>query len=340
MSIIEKSKGQSRVSGLEVLAQTNPSDPRLGRMLSDSLFSGRKAEAANAAAVLGRLGTEEAQQALISAIGGADKELAMAAAGALGSQGLTETGRATLVAAAAAGDVQMKTTIMAQLMEQGAPEGLRLAQEVLGHKDAQVAQSALYSLTQAGTPEARALIERTLTAPDPTLRAAAVEALAQNPTEASAEALVRMAGDGDAKVRSSAMSALGQIGTERATQTLIEGTRRGSSEDRIAALTGLAMVRDPKSSKVIADLIYDPDEMVAQTAIGASYNAGPDVDAALVRMLNNASASQSLRLAAANQLRSRSTDLDEATEKRVTELAGPSEMYGGYGYGAHYRPRY
>jgi len=95
------------------------------------------------------------------------------------------------------------------------------------------------------------------------------------------------------------------------------------------------MVCDSKSSKAIAELIYDSDESVAQSAISASYGCGDEVDGALVRLLNNGSANQSLRLAAANQLRSRGTDLDEATEKRVTELAGSPQMYGGYGYGGY-----
>jgi HEAT repeat protein len=337
LGLAERGKGQARVGALEALAQTNPGDPRLGRMLADSVFSGRKAEAISAVQVLGRLGTEEAQQALITAIGGADKELAVAATQALGQQGLSESLRATLVAAAATGDAKMKTVVMHQLMEQGAPEGLRLAEEVLNNKDAAVAQSAIYSLQQAGTPAARALIERQLAAKDPTMRAAAVEALAQNPTDATAEALLRMVRDDDARVRSSAMNALAQVGTERATQQLVESARRGSSEDRISAINSLSMVRDSASSKAIAELIFDADESVAQSAISSSYGGGADVDAALIRMLNNGSASQSLRLAAANQLRSRSTDLDEATEKRVTELAGPAEMYGGYGYGAYTR---
>jgi HEAT repeat protein len=342
MGLVERSRGQTRVSALEAMAQTNPADPRLSRMLSDSLFSGRKNEAATAAAVLGRLGTEESQQALLTALSGSDKELSMAAAQALGMQGgLSDSAKAALVAAASRGDARTKTTIMHQLVDQGTPEGLRMAEEILNHKDSDVAQSAIAALQRSGTPEARALIERTLSAKDPALRAAAVEGLAQNPTESSAEALIRMVRDEDARVRSSAMSALAQVGTERATQTLIDSARRGTSEDRIAAISGLSMVRDAKSSKALADLISDPDEAVAQSAISSSFGGGAEVDAALVRMLS-AGSSQGLRLAAASQLRNRGTDLDEATEKRVTELAGPSEMYGGYGYGGgnYYRYRY
>ncbi|MBA2544214.1 MAG: hypothetical protein H0V17_31510, partial [Deltaproteobacteria bacterium] len=42
-----------------------------------------------------------------------------------------------------------------------------------------------------------------------------------------------------------------------------------------------------------------------------------------------------LRMSAAGQLRGRGTDLDDATEERVTKLAGPRGAYGGYGYGGY-----
>ena len=40
-----------------------------------------------------------------------------------------------------------------------------------------------------------------------------------------------------------------------------------------------------------------------------------------------------MKATAAQQLRNRGTDLDEATEKTVTALAG--NAYGGYGYGGY-----
>jgi len=42
-----------------------------------------------------------------------------------------------------------------------------------------------------------------------------------------------------------------------------------------------------------------------------------------------------MRQAAAYQLRGRGTDLDDATEKLVSTLAGPANIYGGYGYGGY-----
>ena len=43
--------------------------------------------------MLGRIGTEDARQALIAALTGKDKDLAAVAAGALGQVGLTDSGQ-------------------------------------------------------------------------------------------------------------------------------------------------------------------------------------------------------------------------------------------------------
>ena len=68
LDIAGKSRGQTRVSALDMLAQSRPADPAVGQLLRDSLFSGRRDEARYAASVLGRIGTEEARQALIAAL--------------------------------------------------------------------------------------------------------------------------------------------------------------------------------------------------------------------------------------------------------------------------------
>lgn len=335
ITIADQTKGQSRVNALEMLAQINPSDPRIGKSLSESLFSGRKSEAANAATVLGRLGTEASQRALITAMNGGDKDVALAAARALGQQGMTESVKAMMLGAARNGDSQMRGAILDKLLEQGAPEGLRLAEEVLASKDPAVAQGAVYALSQAGTPKARMLIEQSLSAQDPGVRTAAIQALAQTPTDSAADSLIRMAKDSDSSVRSAAMTALAQIGTEKATQTLIDSARQGSAENRVAALSGLSMLNDSKATKAIVEMMHDKDETVAQTAISSTYNGGAEIDTALISLINNGAVSEALRLAAANQLRNRNADLDEATEKRVTALAGSANMYGGYSYGGY-----
>ena len=74
--------------------------------------------------MLGRIGTEDARQALITALTGKDKELAAAAAGALGQMGMTDSARPRC-SRAARDNPQVKMQVMQQLVQNGAPEGLR-----------------------------------------------------------------------------------------------------------------------------------------------------------------------------------------------------------------------
>src|SRR5690606_37585727 len=137
----------------------------------------------------------------------------------------------------------------------------------------------------------------------------------------------------DASVRAQALSALGQIGSERAEQAVVAATRSGKTEDRVAAVHSLASMDDVRATRELARLIRDPDPEVAHAAISASYRSGPEVEAVLVQLRADPSAPHDTKLYAATSLRPRGGDLDERTEKIVTELAGPA--YGGYGYGGY-----
>jgi HEAT repeat protein len=207
-------------------------------------------------------------------------------------------------------------------------------------KDAGGANSAIWALAQQGTPEAKRLIDRALQSSDKSIRMAAIGTLATNPDEQSTDTLLRLTHDSDASVRASALQTLGQIGSEKAQNAIIEATRHGSAEERIAAISGLSSMDDARASSQLAQLMRDQDPQIAQTAISSSYNAGPEVDQALMQIVNDPGAKADMKQLAANQLRGRGTDLDDATEQAVTKLAGPANVYGGYGYGGYYRGGY
>src|SRR5262249_8858966 len=80
LDIAGKSRGQTRVTALEAIAQARPGAPGLHQLLTDSLRSGRRDEASFAASTLGRLGTDSARQALVDALAGRDAEVASVAA--------------------------------------------------------------------------------------------------------------------------------------------------------------------------------------------------------------------------------------------------------------------
>jgi hypothetical protein len=81
----------------------------------------------------------------------------------------------------------------------------------------------------------------------------------------------------------------------------------------------------------------DADPNVASTAIYSSYNAGPEVDTVLTQIISDPNANEQMKVAAASQLRSRGTDVDDATDKKINDIVGAG---GGYGYGGYMREGY
>jgi HEAT repeat protein len=191
----------------------------------------------------------------------------------------------------------------------------------------------VWALASNGTADAKRLIERALQSKDSSVKVAAISSLGQNPDDHSTDVLINLLRDQDSQVRTMALSTLGQIGSERAQQAILNATRSGSPEERIAAISGLAQIDDAQASRQLASLMRDSNIDVARTAIASSYNGGPEVDQTLTQILNDPSAQDDLKTAAASQLRVRGTDLDDRTEQLVTKLAGPASGYGGYGYG-------
>jgi HEAT repeat protein len=286
--------------------------------------------------VLGRVGTDDARQALITALTGKDKELAAAAAGALGQMGMTDATKAALLGAAR-DNPGVKMQVMQQLLQSGAPEGLRLAEEVLTAKDSSgMASSIVWQLANLGTAEAKQLLAKAIESKDTSVKYAAISALGQNADDHSTDTLLRLTRDSDPSVRATALQTLGQIGSDRAQQAILNATQSGKSEERVAAIQGLASMDDARASQQLARLMRDSDPEVARAAIQSSYNGGAEVDQSLTQILNDPNAKDELKAAAASQLRSRGTDLDERTEQLVTKLAGPAGEYGGYGYGGGY----
>jgi HEAT repeat protein len=329
VDIAGKSRGQTRVSALELLARSRPGDAGITQLLTDSLRSGRRDESNYAASVLGRLGTEPARQALVAMLSSKDKDLANMAAASLGELGMTDSTKSALVAAARTSP-EIKQQVMGQLLQAGDPDGMRFAEELLRDGES-AASTAVYALINVGTPEARRLLDGALTAQDPSVRIAAISSLMQSSDDRATEALMRMTRDPDAQVRATALSTLGQFGSERAQQAVLEAARSARPEDRVAAINGLTSLDDPRASAQLVQMMRDPDPSVAQTAIGSSYNGGPEVDHALVAIVNDPSSNGDIRQFAARALRNRGTEVDPATDRVLTELSGPAT--GGAGYG-------
>jgi HEAT repeat protein len=176
---------------------------------------------------------------------------------------------------------------------------------------------------------------------DVSVRSAVAGALAQAGDDASVDALLQLTRDSDPGVKQQALAALGQTGSARAVDALVSASSSGDAGQRMAAVSSLGAVDDPRASQALSRLIEDGDEQVAAAAIWAAYNGGDDVDRALLRVFGGTS-SDSVRVAAAQQIRARGIEVDDATTKRLDDLLGASGGYGygGYGYGGYYPAPY
>jgi HEAT repeat protein len=135
---------------------------------------------------------------------------------------------------------------------------------------------------------------------------------------ASTERLVGFLHDADSDVRSRAMQLLSRDGSQRAQDAILAAAHEGSSSDRAAAVGAFDQLDDPRASQQLPQLISDSDPSVAMAAIESADNAGPEVDPALVRIVEDGNASQDLRRSAAMMLLRRGTELD-ATAQGVVE---------------------
>ncbi|MBL8620879.1 MAG: HEAT repeat domain-containing protein [Myxococcales bacterium] len=334
LAIAESSHGATRSQALDALANADPSDPAVAQLLADSLFSGRADEAQSAAWVLGRIGTDDAREALVAALKDDDLTVANAAMSALGQVGSPADVRAALADVVRTGKPELRGQALAQLMGTGAPEALALAEQALRGDDPDLARNVAYSLSNLGGADAQRLLAVAARSSDASVRAASVGALVQAGDDAATDALLTLTRDSDPSVKAQALSSLGQVGSARAVDALVSAAGGGAPEDRIAALQGLGNVDDPRASSTLARAIEERDDAVATAAIWAAYNGGDDVDQALVRAFGNPAASDAVRNAAGQQIRSRGIDVDDATRAKLDELLGPGG-YGGYGYGGY-----
>lgn len=332
VKVATTSHGNARVFALESLVQVQPNDATVGRLLSETLRSGRSDEVSYAAELLGRTGTDAARQALVSALGHKNKATAVAAANALGQSGLTDDVKSALLSAATASD-QMKAEVMSQLLQAGASEGTQLARELLTGNDPQAAARAIFALASRGTAADTQLVQSALTSKQPSVRASALSALGQDADDRFTDTLVRFAHDDDQLVRATALSKLGELGTDAAQHALLNAARHGATDDRVAAIQSLRSVDNARVGSELVALMRDPDPSVATAAIWGAELGGPEVDSQLVGLVNDSNAAEVLKNAAAIQLRNRGTALDPSTEAVVAQLAGESgdSSDGGHG---------
>ena len=176
------------------------------------------------------------------------------------------------------------------------------------------ASSAVWALAQQGTPEAKRLLDARArlegaVGPDGRdLHARAEPRRSLDRHAAPAHARQRSAGSLAAALRRSARSA-----PSARRPRIIDAPRSGKPEERIAAISGLATMDDPRASQQLANLMRDPD-------LTSRRPRSPPRTTVARRSTRRSRRSSTTRRhrpesLAASQLRTRGTDLDDATGK-------------------------
>jgi HEAT repeat protein len=325
-AMTRESSGYTKMQALEVLASSDPGDPRITSTLIEVMRDGRRDEAGSAAFALARNGAPEAREALLAALQGGDRQAATVALGAA-SQLMSDPDMAAAVVqtARSATDPQLKQAALSQLLQSRLPDGVAVAEQMLKSGRADEATQAISALAQ-GDPSAadlQRLVRDAARQSEPQVRAIAAGALVQSSDPSSSELLVQLTRDRDPTVRAAALNGLGQVGSREAIGALIEATRGGETQDRQAAIQALAFADDSRASTTLAGLIGSSDPTLAQAAIGASYGGGREVDQALVAALG--SENQMIRAAAAYQLRARGARIPGEVQRQVAALIGAEQ---------------
>ncbi|HEX5057763.1 MAG TPA: HEAT repeat domain-containing protein [Kofleriaceae bacterium] len=282
---VVRGSGDLKARAIGILGDAKPDDPVVGKLLRDSVQSRDPDEAAAAAAALAKVGTPEARDALVAALGSTDGQVARNAMSSLSKFRLTDDTTAAMRTALVS-HPELKSQVMQQLLSGGSPYGLELAKDALTNGDAQDAYRAMSALEQAASPAAFDVLMQGVRNGDAQVRAEAVATVGNMGDKRGADVLAQALRDSDAYVRQTAARTLANSGTQQARELIVGMSRSQDVDDRRAAVQNLRRFEDDTTTGRLTELIRDPDWNVAYTAIDTAADR-PGALAALRGMISD-----------------------------------------------------
>jgi HEAT repeat protein len=248
---------------LELVAAARPSDPAVTELLREGLHGSDASTQQVAAAALGRVGTDEARDALVVALAGSDLEIKQAALQALAGYRLT-TEASAAIESAVTSDPRLLPEALQRLLQARSPLALRLADRALAGSS-HVAVRTLRLLGQYDIAGSAELVMRSIRARDAHVRVAAIHALVALRADRAVDVIAQASRDPSESVRTAAASALGTLGTPRARDALLAMSRSPEVNDRLLAMQYLP--DDPATVPRARELLHDPNSSVAYYAM-------------------------------------------------------------------------
>lgn len=335
MNEIARSGGVTGQEAMRFLGERAGSDPEAYDILVAALHSGNRMQSQNAGWALANAGTDAASEALIAAISSDDKvlaESAMSAVGRLGGNPEVVTALADLVRNS--GDKNLKNSALHQLINSGAPEAVDLIEEAIRKGDGS-ADSALYGVMNLDGPKVDRVIDTAMRSESSATRAAIASGLSSRRDSKSVQKLVQLSRDEDSSVKSAAIQAMANVGTTEAMDQIIDLAENGDVDDRSTAISALGYSGDPRATGVVVSALESDDPKIVQSALYSSHSAGTEVDAALLKLAENASTEMHLRQQAVNTMMSRGSSLSDEQIKALQNELGMAQEAGS-GLGGHY----
>ncbi|MCP4447257.1 MAG: HEAT repeat domain-containing protein [Myxococcales bacterium] len=299
---IARGRGQASVEALRLLADGQSFDPDVQGVLYDALYSAVPSKVQTASWALANSGSEEGRAALLEALNSGNGMLANAALSAIEQIGHgPEVMEALERIATDTKNPKLKSSALFQLANGGNPESTGIVLQAISDGDS-MAGGMVSVLVQRGGADARGAIDAALKSDSAQTRAALANTIAHEGGNEALPVLDTLLADGDLSVKRAAVYALGNLGSEDAGQRLLTLAQEGETSMRQAAISALGNSGDPRASGVIAEALLSGESSLAQTAIYSAHYGGPEVDEALLTLIDNGDSELFLRQQAANVL--------------------------------------
>ncbi|MCI0527428.1 MAG: HEAT repeat domain-containing protein, partial [Nitrospira sp.] len=232
---------------------------RLQEALQDKSNSMRWSAAAG---ILGKIGSEQAIEALIQALHDEDSDIRGLAAWALGRIG-NKRAVVALIQALHHADSDVRWSATEVLGEIGSEQAIEALIQALYHEDRFVRWLAAWVLGKIESEQAVEGLIQALHDEDSDIRWLAAEALGKIDNEQAVSILIQALSDRDYDVRGQAAKALGEIGSEQAVSALIQALNDEASSVRKQATEVLGKIGTLETLKKLIQLpeinIYDAD---------------------------------------------------------------------------------
>ncbi len=302
----------------------------LKALLLEQMDDGSGASFTESAAILARLGGDDARDVLLARVSDGTLTERSAALQALGQMDDPAARDALMEQLQDAEDPTVRMEAFNAMLWNGDPPDLETIQSVLDDDDPSLRSQAVTALGNVGGPEAVDNLLALMEDDDLMVRQSAVSTLSTAGGPEAEAGLV--AALGDEELFSSAVWSLSSMGTAGAREAIREAAVSGEGTQRAEALGALGQDRSAEATELLLDGLRDEDEGVAVAALGQLQMRGTSSAAnAVAELLNDLPEDEEgtygMRWQAANALQGMGGPVYREHEELIQQIVGASQPW-------------